>query len=460
LRFPLQAQYNVTAADGSGCIIITNMVSEKALSPILWKRIWRITRLIIRNCFWMAASLLILARSSSVVSDPAQLVHTFTRGSEFDFVVWTLNAISVKVSQGVLGAQNYLDAAAQHNLVVDYLDLVSQSAQLNYQVNLIYADPQVKDPKQASLDKRQQLADVNTRLNQLAPLAESILQSQVAQVAAAAGLSLGGQPVPPVLYHVTDLPLALIISPLQDIKEDQDISLLPGMTAEDMTRLEKQVEQKLNVSALVVGIGGVGIYPTMVERSSDLNWLADTIAHEWTHNFLTLRPLGLSYAASPQLRTINETTASLVGRELGLEVLKRYYPEKVPPPPAAKTTPEPTAPAGPPPFNFNLAMHDTRVTVDRLLKEGRLKDAADYMEERRQLFWDAGYLIRRLNQAYFAFYGAYNDVSTGGSATGQAGQDPVGPAVAALRQKSGSLAAFLNRISWMTSFDQLQAAVK
>lgn len=426
----------------------------------MWERIWHYARLISKNVFWLAVSLLILSRSSSVLSDPTQLVHAFTRSSEFDFVVWTINAISLKVSQGVLGAQNYLDASAQHTLVLNYLDLVSQSDQLDYQINLIYADPQVKNPQQASADKRQQLADVNARLNQLAPLAESILQSQVSQVAAAEGLSLGGQPVPPVLYHVTELPLALIVSPRQEIKQDQDVSLLPGMTAEDMTNLENQVEHKLNVSALVVGIGGVGIYPTMVERSSDLNWLADTIAHEWTHNFLTLRPLGLNYDTSPQLRTINETTASLVGRELGLEVLKRFYPEKVPPPPAQKTTPEPEAPVGPLPFNFNLAMHDTRVTVDRLLKEGKIKDAEDYMEERRQLFWDAGYLIRRLNQAYFAFYGAYNDVSPGGSASGQAGQDPVGPAVAALRQKSGSLAAFLNRISWMTSFEQLQAADK
>jgi hypothetical protein len=66
-----------------------------------------------------------------------------------------------------------------------------------------------------------------------------------------------------------------------------------------------------------------------------------------------------------------------------------------------------------------------------------------------------GYLIRKLNQAYFAFYGAYADTPGGA-----AGEDPVGPAVRALRQQSASLADFLNRISWMTSFDQLQAAVK
>ena len=99
-------------------------------------------------------------------------------------------------------------------------------------------------------------------------------------------------------------------------------------------------------------------------------------------------------------------------------------------------------------------MHLTRVTVDALLKDGKINDAETYMEQRRQVFVAHGYLIRKLNQAYFAFYGAYADVPGGA-----AGEDPVGPAVRALREKSASLADFLNRISWMTSFDQLQAAV-
>jgi len=77
------------------------------------------------------------------------------------------------------------------------------------------------------------------------------------------------------------------------------------------------------------------------------------------------------------------------------------------------------------------------------------------MEMRRQIFLKNGYLIRRLNQAYFAFHGAYAD-----EPGGAAGKDPVGPAVRALRAKSSSLAEFLNRISWMTSFEQLQEALK
>jgi hypothetical protein len=71
------------------------------------------------------------------------------------------------------------------------------------------------------------------------------------------------------------------------------------------------------------------------------------------------------------------------------------------------------------------------------------------------VFWDNGYLIRKLNQAYFAFHGAYADVPGGA-----AGEDPVGPAVRALRERSASLEEFVNTIAWMTSFEELQEAIK
>ena len=57
-------------------------------------------------------------------------------------------------------------------------------------------------------------------------------------------------------------------------------------------------------------------------------------------------------------------------------------------------------------------------------------------KQRRRVFWDQGYHIRKLNQAYFAFYGAYADSPGGGAA----GADPVGAAVRALRAHSSSLA--------------------
>ena len=99
-------------------------------------------------------------------------------------------------------------------------------------------------------------------------------------------------------------------------------------------------------------------------------------------------------------------------------------------------------------------MHTTRVHVDELLAAGKITEAEAYMEQRRQVFWDNGYPIRKLNQAYFAFYGAYADIPGGA-----AGEDPVGPAVRTLRAQSSSLAAFLETIAQMSSFQQLQDAL-
>ena len=83
------------------------------------------------------------------------------------------------------------------------------------------------------------------------------------------------------------------------------------------------------------------------------------------------------------------------------------------------------------------------------------REAEEYMEARRRFMWENGYQLRRLNQAYFAFHGAYADITAGA-----AGSDPVGPAVVSLRNKSQSLADFINTISWMSSFDQLQQAIQ
>jgi hypothetical protein len=108
-----------------------------------------------------------------------------------------------------------------------------------------------------------------------------------------------------------------------------------------------------------------------------------------------------------------------------------------------------------PTFDFRAEMRETRVTADKLLAEGKIEEAEAYMEARRQVFWQHGYLIRKLNQAYFAFHGAYAD-----QPGGAAGEDPVGPAVRALRAQSASLADFLRTIARMTSFEQLQQAIQ
>jgi hypothetical protein len=147
---------------------------------------------------------------------------------------------------------------------------------------------------------------------------------------------------------------------------------------------------------------------------------------------------------------MNETTASILGREIGLLVLQRYYPEPfpAPPPPANDATP---AESLPPVFDFRAEMHETRVTTDAFLLEGLIQQAESYMEERRMMFWDQGYRIRRLNQAYFAFYGAYAD-----QPGGPAGEDPVGEAVRDLWARIQSPIDFLLEIARLSDYSQLQ----
>jgi hypothetical protein len=422
----------------------------------MFTRILRILDLFI----YLLLGVLLLTGSNTISNEPVERARAYTRPFEFDYLNWSVNALLLKLQSGAVGLPNYLDNESRKQVVMQYLHTTERILQGEDQLNRLYADPSVTDKEAASTHLRAQLDSLDQRQKQLAPLAESILQEQVSTVLAEQNLTSGGEPIPPLLYHSSAVPMGLIISPRDHIEQLANISVQPDLSVDQQASLENQVDTALDVSTLVVPIGGVGVYPTMVMRTTSLSWLLDTISHEWTHNFLTLRPLGFLYNATPQLRTMNETTASIVGDEIGQLVLQKYYPELVPASSSslqlASAKPASISPEGdPPPFDFRAEMHETRVTADKLLAEGKIDEAEAYMEARREIFWQNGYAIRKLNQAYFAFYGAYADVPGGA-----AGEDPVGPAVRALRAQSASLADFVKRISWMTSFQELQAAVQ
>jgi len=408
----------------------------------------------LRNALLFATLLVLLAGSNAAPGSLTNQIEALIRPITFDFGTWTLEAVGEKLASWGFSFQRFLTSEQQSDLVRDYLAQVGEVQSLNSQILLIYADPTITDPDAASEDLKAALAEAEASLQSLAPLAESILESQLMAVVRDAGLETLGEPFPPSLFQASEIPNALVVSPRDQIEQLLNISLQPGMSAGEEDALESQIFESYDQSALVVPIGGIGTYPTMVMQTTDIAWLTEVIAHEWTHNYLTLRPLGLNYETTPELRTINETTASLSGKELSRLILERYYPEAVPP----ETPPTETglAPAAEPEaFDFRAEMRVTRQEVDRLLAEGKIEAAEKYMEARRQVFWENGYLIRKLNQAYFAFYGAYNDTPGGGAA----GEDPVGPAVQAYRDSFDSLADFLRAIAWVDSYTELQSRV-
>jgi hypothetical protein len=382
-------------------------------------------------------------------------VRAYTRSVEFDFTSWTLDAVALKVQQAALGAQGYLDEAAQTQLVREYIALVAEIQSKEGELSVLHANPDEASVAGQIALLGAKLSSLYEQRVQLAPLAEGILQAQVSTVLSEQGFTSGGQPLPPLLFHSTPLPWALIVSPRASISQQANISLETELTLDEHIRIEDAVAANLGVSTLVVPVGGVGTYPTMVAQTSSLNWLCEVISHEWTHNYLTWHPLGALYFDSPELTTMNETTANIVGKEIGAAVIARYYPDLAPPPAprtAAQSEPPPEAEVEPPAFDYREEMHRTRLRVDELLAAGRIEEAESYMEQRRLVFWEHGYIIRKLNQAYFAFYGSYADTPTG-----PAGADPVGAAVRALRERSGTLREFVAQMAGLTSFEGLQS---
>lgn len=397
-------------------------------------------------CLLLAAYSTVLVTSTAPLSDSREQVRYFTRAVEFDYVSWTLDAAVLKLQQVALGAHQYMPEDAQTQLVRDFMALIAQIQIQEAVLNQLHADP---GDVSAQLEETRAFLDtLYTQRAEQAPLAESILQAQLTHTLAQHGFTSGGQPIPPLLYHSTPLPWALVVSPRDSIGQLANLSLETALTLEQHIAIEDAVTDALGVSALVVPVGGIGTYPTMVAQSSSLNWLSEVIAHEWLHNYLAWHPLGLNYSKSQDLTTMNETAANLFGKEIGAAVIAHYYPEYAPPPAPSRVPPQADEP---PAFDFREQMHITRLQVDALLAEGKVEEAEAYMEARRLVFWENGYAIRKLNQAYFAFYGSYADTPIG-----PAGEDPVGEAVRQLRRLSPTLADFIHHMQGLTSFEELQ----
>jgi hypothetical protein len=417
-----------------------------------WPMFWR--------GFWLALAVgLFLVGVPGMRPDPqgeAFQALGAARDTLFDFAAWEAGSLADKAVDGAVGVQRYMSAEEQVDYVREYLGLVGQIAALEDQIEAYYVDPNIVDPEAATADLRIRRDSLREEQRTKQALAESIIQAQVSEVLADYGFGVGGQILPPLAIRFTELPTILITSPRDHIERTGSYVLQHGLTVDQQEALEAQVDSDLGVSSLVVPIGGLGIWPAMLIETSSVSFVYEVTAHEWTHHYLAFYPLGFNYGVTPELYTMNETTANIVGKEIGWAVLDHYYPDLAPAPP--DYTPEtvaevvqPVDPAKPPAFDYRAEMHETRVRVDELLAAGKIEEAEAYMEQRRAMFVEQGYRIRKLNQAYFAFYGAYADEP------GATGADPVGPAVRELRYYSDSLYDFVTTMRSMTTFAELEA---
>lgn len=405
---------------------------------------------------FLSISIIILLVSTSVWQPDSdeEYIRQFTRPFEFDYVSWTFNAIVDKLSMASLGFNHYLTLSQDRMIMQDYFLLLKEKTQLELSIESIFSDPENENPEEESWTMQQELTEIKMLLEKQSSLAEVIIQKQISVVLNYLDLAELGQPFPPVLYHVTDLPKEIIISPRDVIEQSAAISLKADMSLEEIVNLESEIEEHTDYSTLVVDVGGIGTYPTMVISTSSMPYLLETVAHEWIHNYLAFRPLGLRYSATPDLRTMNETTASIAGEEIRDAVIRTFYQDLISVPeeekPIYKVGYQDNPNNDDTPFDFNQEMYQTRLRVDELLDQGKIREAEEYMENQRQVFRENGFQIRRLNQAYFAFHGAYAD-----QPYSAAGEDPAGAAVRTLRARSRSLAEFIDKISGLKSYKEL-----
>jgi hypothetical protein len=377
-------------------------------------------------------------------------------GRGFRLAAWETGAIAQKARDMVTRPAADRTQEAGHDLVVAYFDALGRIDELSARIEHIYAEPGEAAPAALAAPLQAELNALRATQEARRPAVEQIIEGQVAAVLEEAGLTTGGHVWPPVRFAFTESPDYLIVSPRDHIAVKKGVYLDPGISVADMERIETQVGRELDVSALVDGTGGFSSYPTMVVAYPDLDWALDTVAHEWTHTYMYLRPLGWHYGDSGGMRTINETVASIVGGEIGRRVLERFYPERMPPAawprPLSMRTDWLGKDADPPQFEYGPFMRKTRLETDRLLAEGKIDEAEQYMEAQRRILVENGYAIRKLNQAYFAFHGSY--------AVGSAATDPIGGKLRLLRNQAGSLAEFLRTVAKFSQPGDLDTALR
>jgi hypothetical protein len=243
---------------------------------------------------------------------------------------------------------------------------------------------------------------------------------------------------PPVDVELVAPPQVLVVSPRDRIERRSADLLRPDLTLEDIEAIEARVEvDDRQVSALVVRSGGVATYPAIVTDTRSYRGTVETAAHEWVHHYLTFYPLGIRYFTSNDAESINETVADIVGDEVAALVLERYGDPTTPAPPGEQ-----------PAVDRNEVLRNLRLEVDDLLAAGRVDEAEGRMNEVRDELCAAGICIRKINQAFFAWFGTY--------AARPDSVDPLGPQLRELRDLSSDIGDFLSRVRGAGGRDDIE----
>ena len=342
-----------------------------------------------------------------------------------------------------------------------YLELSREIGRLTYEIDRAASAPEHDHDHEELARLHAELGGVRAARMAVRNDAEETIEGTVSAVLSELGLgSYGPVDYPPVDIRLDDPPSVVVTSPRHTISRGDEALVVPGLSVIEREGIEDALLAEADLSALVSDIGGVATYPAIVRSGLPLRYILQTAAHEWLHHYLVARltPLGLGTYRSNEMLTINETLADLAGREIGDLAYVRLGGTIDPPPPSPQPSPVKgegaTQEAGAAPeerFDFGREMRKTRLQADSLLAEGKVEEAEAYMEERRRVFVENGYHLRKINQAYFAFAGTYAEQPES--------SDPVGEGMRRLRSSATDLGTFISTISAVSTPEEFAALV-
>jgi len=405
--------------------------------------------LVITTCM---LAVVLLGASCTISGNFDSHLSSIVKPYSFSIAKWEFNAVFNETWQAVSGRDKRINGEVSK--VREYFACVEQVKTIRSEIEAINGGT-----KQGDLTLLE--AELNRFQQQKAALestVETIIESQIREILSRQGIF---NPVdkyiklkvgfPPLNFKLEKPPHLLVVSPRDRIESMREITLKQSIVPEEMESIEAEVD-KLGVSSLVVELGGFGgTYPSFVTNEASLRFTIDTAAEEWLHQYLVFKPLGFLYlldvtgvSRNYEIATMNETLAGMVSQEIGSIVYEKYYSQH-----ENNGSQPQLAGSG---FDFNREMRETRRAVDKYLAQGEIEQAEEFMELKRQHLASKGYYIRKLNQAYFAFHGAYADKPTSIS--------PIGVEMKKLRNQSVSLKEFLQTAAEMTSRQDLIGSLK
>ena len=361
----------------------------------------------------------------------------------FSLVSWEIQNLPSKLFKSLLGLESIPPAEEREAVLDRFFELGVELSRVEWELAQEVALHGAQSAEVERLENQVEI--VRDDYEHLAPKVEAIIEHEIEHELRDAGLGFRFIKwtfvFPPVLFVFEQPPKMLIVSPRNHVERLDDMLLSKDMTIEEIEALEASILEKHNLSAIVEGLSGYSTYPAMVQEKLSFYSSISVAAHEWTHAYLFFYPLGRAYNKGGVLREINEMVADMIGYEIADSISLAYGHEPPPrqPPPAEDEIA----------FDFAAEMRETRVTLDRLLAEGKIEEAELYLEERRQVFVAEGYYIRKLNQAFFAFHGTY--------ALSPASVSPVAEQLEELHSYIPTLGEFLAAVRKISTHDKLLA---